>query len=210
MSPMPHLFGNPPDSANPGGNPTPGRVLVSDLLTMEDYRKLRYGATKRSVMGGLLGGLGGAFAVRHFWPKRPSPNALVLIGLGESQVDTSPSVRADSRGRLRFRRLRIGVIPSQRDLGMERQGRRNVDADSRGWLALVVRQGVLGGPRPGLWRDGLSALPSRRQLAALHGREGQMEYPRRWAARPAPRSLFPTRRTQKGSLDTLCVVLFRL
>jgi len=71
---------NPPPNAPP---PQPGVVRPSDLMTMEDYSRLRYTTTKKSIIGGLVGGIGSVVVVRQFWPRKVSPNALVLIGFGE-------------------------------------------------------------------------------------------------------------------------------
>jgi hypothetical protein len=79
MSPRPHLFGDP--QSDPSAHPD--RVLPSDLLTMEDYRRMRYTATKRSVIGGAAGGIGAALAARFLYPKPLTANALILIGGGE-------------------------------------------------------------------------------------------------------------------------------
>ncbi|KAK1924687.1 hypothetical protein DB88DRAFT_509760 [Papiliotrema laurentii] len=78
MSPRPHLFGDP--QSDPSAHPD--RVLPSDLLTMEDYRRMRYTATKRSVIGGAAGGIGAALAARFLYPKPLTANALILIGGG--------------------------------------------------------------------------------------------------------------------------------
>ena len=79
MSPRPRMF-DPPPNAPPS---PPGVVKPSDLMTMEDYAKLRYSTVKRTFAGGAIGSVASVLLVRQFWPKRPSPNALVLVGFSE-------------------------------------------------------------------------------------------------------------------------------
>lgn len=77
MSPRPHIFGDPPPRQ-------PGRALPSDLLTMEDYRRLRNTAWSRYAVGLLGGCIITPLVVRQLSPRRLSRNALVLIGFRES------------------------------------------------------------------------------------------------------------------------------
>lgn len=125
MSPRPHLFGTPPprtpssttstssstlnstSSSNPsatsdhprvpGMSPDlPARVLPSDLLTMEDYRKIRYEATKRTFLYGAVGALVGVLGVRQFARGKMGPNGLVLVGFGMSPRCCSSSSSSSS------------------------------------------------------------------------------------------------------------------
>ncbi len=72
MSPKPHLFGDAP--------PKTERVLISDVLTPDDYRRWRWNSTKRAIFGSIGGGLLTAFLVRRFYPRKLNTNSVILAG----------------------------------------------------------------------------------------------------------------------------------